>query len=62
MARQGKAGLIRKAADMAELKSHAADLLDPARKVGRLLVEQAVDIERGCDHSAMMGWLTPSPR
>jgi succinyl-CoA synthetase beta subunit len=43
---RGKAGLIRKAADMAELTSHAADLLDPVRKVGRLLVEQAVDIER----------------
>jgi succinyl-CoA synthetase beta subunit len=43
---RGKAGLIRKAADLAELKSHAADLLDPKRNIGRLLIEQAVDIDR----------------
>jgi succinyl-CoA synthetase beta subunit len=43
---RGKAGLIRKAADLAELTTHAADLLDPKRNIGRLLIEQAVDIER----------------
>jgi succinyl-CoA synthetase beta subunit len=43
---RGKAGLIRKAANLEELKAHAADLLDPKRKIGRLLVERCVDIER----------------
>jgi succinyl-CoA synthetase beta subunit len=43
---RGKAGLIRKAANLDELQAHAADLLDPQRKIGRLLVERCVDIER----------------
>lgn len=43
---RGKAGLIRKAANLAELESHVRDLFAPQLKVSRLLVEQAVDIER----------------
>jgi succinyl-CoA synthetase beta subunit len=42
---RGKAGLIRKVADEAELKVNAKDLLEN-RGVPRLLVEQAVEIER----------------
>lgn len=43
---RGKAGLIRKAADLAELKAHVADLFDPKRNIKRLLIEQCVDIDR----------------
>jgi succinyl-CoA synthetase beta subunit len=42
---RGKAGLIRKVADEAALKADAKDLMEN-RGVARLLVEQAVDIER----------------
>jgi len=41
---RGKAGLIRKAANRAELEAHVKDLFDPKRNIKRLLVEQAVDI------------------
>jgi len=43
---RGKAGLIRKAANRAELEAHVKDLLDPRHNCKRLLVEQAVDIAR----------------
>jgi succinyl-CoA synthetase beta subunit len=43
---RGKAGLIRKADTRAQLESHVQDLFDPTRKIKRLLIEEAIDIDR----------------
>lgn len=43
---RGKAGLIRMAKTLDELEQHTKDLLDPSRKIKRLLIEEAVDIDK----------------